>query len=472
MKVGKRAVLTVLGIFSGLLISAATLGDKSPYVVVMGPDSTLRMTDSLFYDIAYQVIFPVGVSTIPESNTFRELLEKDVKPYLTDNSYSLEWVMVRGAASPEGPYAGNLALSQRRAEALLQVVSTTLRMPDARLVRRDDVGEDYALLLLLMRRRGDSDYPRVAQVIDSYRPDQQQEIKAALYALDRRRVWDRLLRDYFPEMRAARVVLAFRHRPVAPPVPVPAPAPEPVYTPVPVYTSEEPLPPEPTRRREYLSVKTNVLLDVAYMPGYDRWCPIPNIAVEYYPLHGHFTFGASFDCPWWQDYDDHKYFQVRNYQLETRYYLRSGDVDRVGYGNGMAFRGLYLQGYVHAGLYSIMFDADRGWIGEGAGAGVGIGYVIPLAKKGQGRWRLELGAQLGVMFTKYDPYQYESPLFPDLKDNLYYYKWYNWGNFFKKRQHSYTWFGPTRVGVTLTYDLLYRRKAKKGVSFKSWEAQR
>ena len=246
------------------------------------------------------------------------------------------------------------------------------------------------------------------------------------------------------------------------------PTPDSAYTPL----VPEPVPEPPTRRREYLSVKTNVLLDVAYMPGYDRWCPIPNIAVEYYPLHGHFTFGASFDCPWWQDYDDHKYFQVRNYQLETRYYLRSGDVDRVGYGNGMAFRGLSLQGYVHAGLYSIMFDADRGWIGEGAGAGVGIGYVIPLAKKGQGRWRLELGAQLGVVFTKYDPYRYESPLFPDLDDNLYYYKWYNWGNFFKKRQHSYTWFGPTRVGVTLTYDLLYRRKAKKGVSFKSWEAQR
>lgn len=246
------------------------------------------------------------------------------------------------------------------------------------------------------------------------------------------------------------------------------PTPDSAYTPL----VPEPVPEPPTRRREYLSVKTNLLLDVAYMPGYDRWCPIPNIAVEYYPLHGHFTFGASFDCPWWQDYDAHKYFQIRNYQLETRYYLRSGDVDRVGYGNGMAFRGLYLQGYVHAGLYSIMFDADRGWIGEGAGAGVGIGYVIPLAKKGQGRWRLELGAQLGVMFTKYDRYQYESPLFPDLNDNLYYYKWYNWGNFFKKRQHRYTRFGPTRVGVTLTYDLLYRRKAKKGVSFKSWEAQR
>ena len=52
-------------------------------------------------------------------------------------------------------------------------------------------------------------------------------------------------------------------------------------------------------RREFLSVKSNLLLDVAYVPGYDRWCPIPTVAIEYYPKNGHFTFGASFDCPWW-----------------------------------------------------------------------------------------------------------------------------------------------------------------------------
>ena len=62
-------------------------------------------------------------------------------------------------------------------------------------------------------------------------------------------------------------------------------------------------------RREVLSVKTNVLFDCLHA-GYDRFC-YSNVALEYYPLHGHFTYGASFDCPWWQHYDEHKYFQVR-----------------------------------------------------------------------------------------------------------------------------------------------------------------
>lgn len=220
-------------------------------------------------------------------------------------------------------------------------------------------------------------------------------------------------------------------------------------------------------RREMLSFKTNLLFDVAYMPGYNRWCPIPNVAIEYYPKNGHFTYGASFDFPWWQDYDAHKYFQIRNYQLEARYYLRRGDIDINPPGEGAAFRGLYFQGYGNIGLFGICFDADRGWVGEGFGAGLGVGYVAQLSKKGH--WRLEFGLQAGFFRCKYDPYQYENPVDPSYHDNLYYYKWSQDPELFKKRQYRYTWLGPTRIGVTLTYDLLYRRVNKKGVSFKNKE---
>ena len=229
-----------------------------------------------------------------------------------------------------------------------------------------------------------------------------------------------------------------------------------------VHSSDEKMP-----RREFLSVKTNLLFYGVYMPGYDSWCPIPNVAVEYYPKKGHFTFGASFDCPWWQDYDAHKYFQIRNYQLESRYYLRRGDLASNPPGEGPAFRGLYLQGYAHLGLFGICFDADRGWVGEGFGGGVGAGYVMGLSKKGH--WRLELGLQVGFYTCKYDPYQYENPVDPSYRDNLYYYKWTQDPSLFKKRQYRWNWLGPTRVGLTLTYDLLYRRIQKKGISFKNHE---
>lgn len=222
-------------------------------------------------------------------------------------------------------------------------------------------------------------------------------------------------------------------------------------------------------RREFLSVKTNLLFYGVYMPGgYDRWCPIPNVAVEYYPKKGHFTFGTSLDFPWWQDYDAHKYFQIRNYQLETRYYLkesRTGDYIRAY--QAPAFKGFYAQAYAHVGLFGICFDANRGWVGEGFGVGLGAGYVMPISRNGH--WRLEFGLQAGFFRCKYDPYQYENPVDPNYHDDLYYYKWTQSPSLFKKRQYRYNWFGPTRVGVTLTYDLLYRRISKKGVSFKNSE---
>ncbi len=239
---------------------------------------------------------------------------------------------------------------------------------------------------------------------------------------------------------------------------------------VPQYVEREPVYVTTTdtlARREFLSVKSNVLLDLAYMPGYNRWCPIPNVALEYYPLHGHFTFGASIDFPWWRHYHDYKFFELRNYQLETRYYLRSGDVETSQPGQGPAYKGWYLQGYVHGGLFLFCFNADKGWTGEYLGGGLGFGYVMPLSRNGH--WRLELGAQFGYIYVGYDPFQYEYRGSAAIHDDLYYYDWTLPAAQFKKRQYRYSWLGPTRIGVTLSYDLLYRRQAKKGVSFKSYE---
>jgi hypothetical protein len=221
-------------------------------------------------------------------------------------------------------------------------------------------------------------------------------------------------------------------------------------------------------RREVLSVKTNLLFYGFYLPGgYNRWCPIPNVALEYYPLRGHFTYGASIDFPWWQNYNEYKFFEVRNYQVEARYYFRSGDIDRNIPGEGAAFRGWYLQGYANLGLFDICFDKDTGYEGEYLGAGIGAGYVLPITRKGH--WKLEFSLQAGFMYGKYDPYQFENLVNPDYHDKLYYYRWSGKAEDFKKRQYRFTWIGPTRVGITLTYDLLYLRWKKKGVSFRSYE---
>ena len=458
-----------------------------PYLRFVEYGDSLVMNDEDFFDVAGKVVFPVNKSSLNLSDQFLRELDEKVLPDINRDSLQLVQLIIRGAASPEGPVKLNQKLGSQRAQALFDFIQSRLAFPlSSRYFSLDVDIEDYSTLCLMMRRANDPDYGYVRDLTDRYegQPDQ---LKRKLQTARGGQLWSRLLKEYFPGLRTARIVLVFRRyvpveleeeQPVVPELDPVVQEQSPVVlvepglpevdsiAPVPVGTPAEPEP-DTIPRREFLSLKTNLLFYGVYMPGYDRWCPIPNVAVEYYPKNGHFTFGASFDFPWWQDYDAHKYFQIRNYQVESRYYLRSGDMDANPPGKGPAFRGLYLQGYAHLGLFGICFDADRGWVGEGLGAGVGAGYVMSLSKKGH--WRLEFGLQVGFYACKYDPYQYENPVDPNYRDHLYYYKWTQDPSLFKKRQYRYSWLGPTRIGVTLTYDLLYRRVQKKGVSFINYE---
>ena len=453
------------------------------YIRFVDEGETINFSDEEFFDQAGRVVFPVNDYRLPPDAPLLKQLETEVLPAINREGYALSRIYIRGAASPEGSYEHNKALGEKRAKALTDFVLSRLSVPVSDGSYNLDVDyEDYRSLCLFLLRAQDNYHMLVKSICDKYLPSNNvAQLKNELQKAEGGKLWKHLLTNYFPSLRTARIMLVFKQKQpeeiVAQPV-----VEEPVIEEAPVV--EQPvaeLPvveapataatvfdePQVLPRREFLSVKTNLLFDVAYVPGYDRWCPIPNVAIEYYPKKGHFTYGASFDFPWWQDYDAHKYFQIRNYQLETRYYTRSGSIASNPPGEGAAFRGLYLQAYAHVALFGICFDADRGWVGEGAGAGLGVGYVMPISKNGH--WRLEFGLQAGYFRCKYDPYQYENPVDPTYRDHLYYYKWSLEPELFKKRQYRYNWLGPTRVGITLTYDLLYRRINKKGVSFKNYE---
>lgn len=445
------------------------------YVRFVDEGEVVNLSDEEFFDQAGKVVFPVNDYRLPQDAPLLKQLEKEVLPAINREGYALSRIYIRGAASPEGPTSRNKILGEKRAKALTDFVVSRLSVPVSDDSFSLDVDfEDYRSLCLFLSRAQDNYYSYVKSLCDKYLPGNNvAQLKKELQEAEGGKLWKHLLTNYFPDLRAARIMLVFNKKQPVEVVAQPEPE-EPVVVETPIIAQPVEAPaavvieePEVLPRREYLSVKTNLLFDVAYVPGYDRWCPIPNVAVEYYPKKGHFTYGASIDFPWWQDYDAHKYFQIRNYQLESRYYLRPGDVSSNPPGEGAAFRGLYLQAYAHVALFGICFDADRGWVGEGAGAGVGVGYVMPISKSGH--WRLEFGLQAGFFRCKYDPYQYENPVDPTYRDHLYYYKWSLDPQLFKKRQYRYNWLGPTRIGVTLTYDLLYRRISKKGVSFKNYE---
>lgn len=445
------------------------------YVRFIEEKDTVNLTDEEFFDIAGKVIFPINKWDLPKRDSLIMQLRDEVFPLINRDSLELVYMMLRGAASPEGPTRWNKVLGEKRAETLLNFVKQSLTVPtDENFEMEIDV-EDYKTLCIMMRRMGDKDYGYVQAMCDQYLPKgQTDKLKTVLRRARQGTLWLRLFREYFPRLRAARVVFFFRAprtyaKKVLPEQPVEEIA-EPVKKdtdillpppPTPLMAWQEKLP-----RRELLAIKTNLLFDFGSFPGYDEYAPIPNVAIEYFPKHGHFTYGASLDFPWWQHYNRQRYFQIRNYQLEARYYFRSGDIAQNPPGQGAAFRGFYLQGYGNAALYSICFDENRGWFGEALGGGIGAGYVLPLSKKGH--WRLDFGLQIGYFCAFYDKYQWGNPRTGE-EDGLYYYKWTQSPDKFQKRQHRFHWFGPTRIGITLSYDLLYRRNEKKGISFRPWE---
>ena len=432
--------------------------------------------DSLFFVHSLPIVFSVGRADVDVNNRELQHFIRYAVPLINGDNIKNARIRIRSAASPDGPLALNQKLSKDRRDALLKIFEQN--GVNASELQIDVVDEEYELLAFEMRQAGDPDAALVSRMVAEGMSNPA-KLKTQLMNFRGGKLWLRIKEQYFPSLRASRFMLIFpenhagdvmnlgiqpltasgsdqRSRIVFPDH----------LTLGKVFLDEIPRPVNDSVRREWLSLKTNLLQDVAYVPQYG-FAPIWNVQLEYYPLKCHWTYGASLDIPWWQNRQKkHKFFQIRNWQLETRRYFQESG----------SFRGWYAQAYANAGKYGIGFSDTKGWQGEGWGAGFGGGYVWRLGKKREAvrlpdghlwtdrrHWRLEVGIQVGYFRTKYDPYVYGDPV-DRHEDELYYYDWQGHAKDFKKRQYLFTWLGPTRVGVTLTYDILYRKQRKKGAS--------
>ncbi len=210
--------------------------------------------------------------------------------------------------------------------------------------------------------------------------------------------------------------------------------------PVPMDTIEK-APADSLLRIPVLSLKTNLLYDAFFIPGY-RYSPIVNAELEYYFPRRNWSIMAGMEFPWWSKDEDHYYFQMRDYQLEGRKYLAKGH-DHNGH---------YLSIYGMYNLYDFCIDKEngRGVQGEGAGLGIGYGYVLPISK--DNRWKLEFFLKAGYYESHYDDYEITTPY-----NGKYYYMWKGNPDDFIPRNQRFRWLGPTGLGVTISYDLIMRR---------------
>lgn len=431
--------------------------DGYPFVLCYDGENVddVEMTDSMFNNIAVGVQFQVNRSDVNLQSDFFKMYHNELLPLLKREGFVLTRLFIRGAASPEGSYENNRQLGQRRTQNLLSLIEGDLQQPDLPpiTVTPQSVTEDYRYLVDLMEAAADPDAPEVRALFDQCGWDEPC-CKKNLQALQGGKVWKRLLVEYFPRLRSSRIVLLLKHADVIrtslgmmtdlKPLGInSASAPEGQ-----LYATQRdyrllPIPVEYTRRH-LLAVRTNLLRDFFYMPQFG-FAPGIDVQLEYYPKGGHLTYNAAFTWTQHRHWDDHKFFQIRDAQLEVRRYFRGGG----------EFLGPYLGAYAEGTFFGIGLSETKGWEGSGWGAGLDLGWVMRLNKKGN--LRLEFNVSAGYFRAKHDPYVWGNPV-TNIEDGKYYYDYHGSAKAFKERNHLFTWLGPTNVGINLTYDILYRKK--------------
>jgi len=372
-------------------------------------------------------------------------------------------VEVIAQSSPDGILSRNEWLSEHRSQVILEYMYKNF--PDLRdRISVNTIAESWENLAQYVYQDpnlSEKNRDRILDIIDSQKLSVATK-KTRLKNLGKDpkvgNIYSYLTKYYYPVIRNTGIyilhnvepVTAFNMPPMVPYVEVDSlilpdtigPAPE---RPAPV---EEPAPVEPPHKRPVLAVKTN-LPYYAFFKKDLGWAPIYNVELEWYPTEeGRWTWLAEYEFPWHTVPSKYQFFQILNLQFEGRRYFKKAS----------RHSGWYLSGYAGANLFDICFDskAGHGYQGEGFGGGLGLGYVLPLGKKPDTRWKLELFVKGGAYMTFYDPYDAGNPF-----SGKYYYEWYDAPSLFMKRNMVFRWLGPTGAGISISYDLIHKKVKKK-----------
>lgn len=434
-----------------LLPEGFTVLEECPFVVCSEMNDTTQLTldDSQFNHLATSLVFRVNRIEVDYNQPFFLAFNSSVIEWLKHEHFQIEKIFIRGAASPEGPYLNNKRLGMGRTQNMFEIIEKKLHTPDAPTPRMESqsIIEDYRYLLDLLEADNDPEADTIRALFESVQWDEPR-CKIALQRLNNGQTWARLLKDYFPRLRSARIVIWVKRYTEAV-EPIPATKPTPLETDS-VYALAAldglHVPEQVFPRIPVVALRTNLVRDLFYMPKYG-WAPTLDVQLEYMPLRGHYTANLAFSWSNYRHYDNHHFFQIRDAQVEVRRYFK-GSGEYWG-----PFVGLYAEGIV----YGVGLNAEQGWQGEGWGAGLDAGYSLRLTKKGH--LRMEFGIKLGYLGSVYDPYVYGNPITGTI-DGDYYYNYLGTASKFKKRNHLFTWFGPTDLSIALTYDIIYRPRKK------------
>ncbi len=358
-----------------------------------------------------------------------------ISEIMEDSLLRFHGLRISGAASPEGSVAINRRLSHQRAERLIDCIGAYYEIPDS-LTSFEFKGRDWEGLRRLVA--DDMNVPDRAEVLATIdeiiaaTPEGEERDHsgnlARLKKVGTGEAYAYMYKNLFPRLRKSEVLIDYWMG-------------MPVYNGLPqVGKAELPglptmiggLTPERVRKPFYMSLKTNLLYDLA---------AIPAIGAEFY-LGKNLSLAANWEYGWWDTDRLHRYWRAYGGDLGLRWWF------------GRAAHDKPLTGH-HVGIYGGVVTYDFEWGGTGymGGkpghtlwdrcmkiAGLEYGYSLPIAR----RLNLDFTIGIGYMGGKYVKYHPEG-------------KWYVWDS-----THQLHWFGPTKAEISLVWLIGYGNENRKG----------
>ena len=364
-------------------------------------------------------------------NFFRRSLAtlKEENPYA-----AVRKVIVYGGASPEGSIAINKNLSEKRAKRIFTLFSNLPELkPD--LTEFIFLGRDWKGLRRMVAADGATPYQEEAltlidRIIERNRNGENDgagNLKE-LKALQKGKPYAYMLKNFFPYLRTAQVMLEYEvieHIPDSL-MPPPSYANEIVSVP-PMLQAPDYIYHEPEMEKEcepfYMNLHTNMLYDLA---------AVPNIGAEFY-LGKNWSIGANWMYAWWSKDSSHRYWRIYGGDLNVRKWFGSK-------ANAKPLTGHHLGILAQAQTWDFEFG-NKGWMGgkpgknifarANYGASIEYGFSLPVAE----RLNIDFSIAAGYIGGKYVTYDVQGPS-------------YVW-----TATKQFNWFGPTKAEISLVWQI-------------------
>ena len=202
--------IVLAGLFSYRTADAQTY---VRYVTEEDLSSKVVYADSVLTSIS----LPRGMSRLDNYPKFNAAAY-ELSQVLQDPDKQLLQVWVCGSASPDGLWQYNVNLSRKRTEHAASYLKEVMNIPDS-LIHKESLNEDWDRLAELVSA---SDIPCREQVLEIIRTKHWGARKTALQELQDGKVWDILVKDFFPKLRCVRFAIYCKWDPSKPHLSVPA----------------------------------------------------------------------------------------------------------------------------------------------------------------------------------------------------------------------------------------------------------